>query len=294
VKNRRKETLTAYMFLLPSLLGFLIFLAFPIVFSFILSFTDWDLVSGFNNIRFVRFQNYIDLMQDQNVKKALYNNFMYVITVVPSTIAIALGIAVLLNDKVYFKGVLRLMFFTPYITSIVAVSVVWLSLYNPSRGPINQFLTLIGIEKPPRWLADPKTALASISVVMVWMGIGYCMVIYMAALQNIPQCLYDAAEVDGAVGFKKFIYITWPMLSSTTFMLVVTRIIISFEVFGVINVMTGGGPMKSTTVLVYEIYQQSFKYYRFGYASSIAWVLFTIIFIVTVVQWIGQKKWVHE
>jgi multiple sugar transport system permease protein len=126
------------------------------------------------------------------------------------------------------------------------------------------------------------------------MGIGFCMVLYLAALQNIPVSYYEAAELDGTTELGKFIHITLPLLSSTTFMLFITRLITSFEVFGIISVMTGGGPVKSTTVLVYEIYIQSFQYYKFGYASAIAWLLFFIIFTVTVLQWVGQKKWVHE
>ena len=125
-------------------------------------------------------------------------------------------------------------------------------------------------------------------------GLGYCMVLYLAALQNIPASYYEAAQIDGAEGFQRFRYITLPLLSPTTFMLLITRLITSFEVFGLISVMTGGGPVKSTTVLVYEIYTQSFQYYRFGYASAIAWLLFAIIFAVTAVQWIAQKKWVFQ
>jgi multiple sugar transport system permease protein len=294
MKRKKKEALTGYLFLLPSLFGFIVFLAFPIIFSLVLAFTDWNLYSGLKDINFIGIQNFIELFKSQDVLKALYNNLIYTIVVVPVTILISLGVAILLNDKVYFKKPLRLAFFTPYITSIVAVSVIWLALYNPSQGPINQFLISIGIQNPPRWLADTKTALGSITVIMIWLGIGYCMIVYMAALQNIPRPLYEAAALDGANNWKKFRHITWPMMSSTTFMLLITRIITSFEVFSIINVMTGGGPLKSTSVIVYEIYQQSFKFYRFGYASAIAWVLFVIIFIVTAVQWITQKKWVHN
>lgn len=294
MKIKKKQTLTAYLFLLPSLLGFLVFLAFPIVFSLILSFTDWDLVSGLKNIRFTGLQNFVELFKSKDVLKALNNNLVYTVFVVPLTILISLGVALLLNNKVYLKKPLRLAFFTPYITSIVAVSVVWLALFNPSNGPINKFLMSIGIENPPRWLADPKTALGSIIIIMIWIGIGFCMVVYMAALQNIPRSLYEAAELDGAGGWKQFLHVTWPMLSSTTFMLLITRIITSFEVFGVINIMTRGGPLKSTTVVVYEIYQQSFKFYHFGYASALSWVLFIIIFAVTAFQWVAQKKWVHD
>ncbi len=292
--QRTRNTIVGYLFLTPSLIGYVVFLAFPIVFSLIISFTNWDLISGLKNIKFVGFDNFIKMYRDVNVTKALKNNIIFAVTTVPMTIFIALFFAVLLNNKIYCKRMFRLFYFIPYITSITAVSVVWLAMFNPSSGPINTILRSIGVAKPPAWISSPHTALLSIIIVSIWMGIGFCMVLYLAALQNIPVSYYEAAELDGTTELGKFIHITLPLLSSTTFMLFITRLITSFEVFGIISVMTGGGPVKSTTVLVYEIYIQSFQYYKFGYASAIAWLLFFIIFTVTVLQWVGQKKWVHE
>lgn len=294
MKKQMKETLTGYLFLAPSLIGFLVFLVFPIIFSLFISFTDWDLISGFDKMHFIGIQNFVTMFRDTSVVRAMSNNLIFTAVTVPLTIAFALFIAILLNDKVYAKVQFRLAFFIPYITSITAVSVVWLAMFNPASGPINVMLQSMGILNTPKWISSPQTALLSIMIISVWMGTGYCMVLYMAALQNIPQSLYEAAEIDGAVGFRRFWYITRPMLSSTTFMLLITRIITSFEVFGLISVMTGGGPVKSTTVLVYEIYINSFKLYRFGYGSAIAWFLFVVIFLVTAIQWALQKKWVYE
>ena len=294
IKRQTRENIAGYLFIFPSLLGLMVFLVFPIIFSFAISFTDWDLISGFNNTSFIGFKNFIEMFKDENIIKALKNNFIFAVTTVPVTIFIALFIALFLNNGVYFKKFFRLAFFIPYITSITAVSVVWLAMFNPESGPINIILESIGIKEPPRWISSPDTALISVIIVSIWMGIGYCMVLYLAALQNVPSQYYEAAELDGAKGFVKFRYITFPLLSPTTFMLFITRLITSFEVFGVISVMTGGGPVKSTTVLVYEIYTQSFQYYRFGYASAIAWLLFVIIFIATICQWIFQKKWVFS
>ncbi len=291
---KKKDNLTAYMFLAPCLVGFILFLAFPILFSFVLAFSDWDLVSGIRNIHFIGLENFKELFQSDIFYKSLRNNIVYTVTVVPLTIAFSLLIAIILNDKVYLVKPLRLAFFTPFITSIVAISVVWLALYHPTQGPINQFLMALGVENPPKWLSSPKTALGSISVVMIWVGIGYGMMVYMAALKDIPKDLYEAGDIEGAGTWNKFRFITWPMITPTTFFLLITRIITSFEVFGPINVMTGGGPAKSTSVLVFEIYEQSFRFYRLGYGSAIAWVLFIIIFLVTILQWIGQKKWVNE
>ena len=294
MKQRTRDAVAGYLFLAPSLIGFLVFLVFPILFSLVISFTDWDMVSGFGQMNFIGVQNYVDMMQDASVKKALENNVIFAVSTVPTTVILAMFLAILLNDKVYFKGFYRMACFVPYITSITAVSVVWLAMFNPSSGPINEILRSIGIANPPRWISSPQTALLSIIIVSVWMCLGYCMVLYLAALQNIPASYYEAAQIDGAEGFQRFRYITLPLLSPTTFMLLITRLITSFEVFGLISVMTGGGPVKSTTVLVYEIYTQSFQYYRFGYASAIAWLLFAIIFAVTAVQWIAQKKWVFQ
>ena len=294
IKQKTRENIAGYLFISPSILGLMVFLVFPIIFSFFISFTDWDLISGFNNTSFIGFENFVRMFQDENIIKALKNNIIFAVTTVPITIFIALFIALFLNNGVFFKKFFRLTFFIPYITSITAVSVVWLAMFNPESGPINIMLRSLGVENPPKWISSPDTALMSVIIVSIWMGIGYCMVLYLAALQNIPSQYYEAAELDGAKGIRKFRYITFPLLSSTTFMLFITRLITSFEVFGIISVMTGGGPVKSTTVLVYEIYTQSFQYYQFGYASAIAWFLFVIIFFVTICQWIFQKKWVHN
>lgn len=294
IRRQTRENIAGYLFIFPSLLGLMVFLVFPIIFSFVISFTDWDLISGFGNTSFIGFDNFIEMFEDANIITPLKNNMIFAVITVPTTIFIALFIALFLNKGVFFKRFFRLAFFVPYITSITAVSVVWLAMFNPESGPINTILRSIGIENPPRWISSPDTALLSVIIVSIWMGIGYCMVLYLAALQNIPSQYYEAAELDGAKGIVKFKYITFPLLSSTTFMLFITRLITSFEVFGIISVMTGGGPVKSTTVLVYEVYTQSFQYYRFGYASAIAWLLFAIIFIATIIQWIFQKKWVFN
>jgi ABC-type sugar transport systems, permease components len=290
--NRSRETVTGYLFLVPSLAGFFVFLLFPICFSLFLAFCEWDLVSGFRNIRFVGLQNFLDLPQDKIFLSSLKNNFIFTAVTVPLTMAVALFLAILLNGKVYGRNALRLMYFMPYITTIVAVSVVWLQLFHPSQGPINQFLMSIGIEHPPGWLSSPRWALISLVFMMVWSGLGFDLIIYLAGLQGVPKVLYEAAEVDGAGAMRKFFHVTLPMLSPTTFFLFVTRIIHSFEVFAPVNIMTQGGPGDSTSVLVYHMYVQAFRFYNFGYGSAIAWVLFLIIFVVTLIQWKRQDRWV--
>lgn len=290
--NPRKEALTGYAFLLPSLLGYVVFLLFPIVFSLVLAFSEWDLVSGLKEIKFVGLDNFIKIWSDETFLISLKNNIIYSVFVVPVTLIISLLIAIILNNKVYARNGLRLVYFLPYITTIVAVAVVWMQLYHPSQGPINQFLMSIGVANPPQWLASPTWALPSLMIMMVWVGLGYDLIVYMAGLQGIPKELYEAAEVDGAGGFRRFLHITIPMLSPTTFFLFITRVIHSFEVFAPVNIMTQGGPGESTSVLVYYIYVVSFNFYKFGYGSAIAWVLFIIIFVITLIQWNRQKKWV--
>ncbi|TBL79354.1 carbohydrate ABC transporter permease [Paenibacillus thalictri] len=290
--NPKKEAAAGVMFLLPSLLGYIVFMFFPIVFSLILSFSEWDLISGLQTIKMVGLENFKQLFQDDLFFHSLKNNFIYAVGVVPVTMIIALLLAVALNRMVYMKGALRLVFFMPYITTIVAASVVWMALLHPSQGPLTQFLHSLGVEHTPQWLGSTTWALPSLMLMMIWNGLGYDLVIYMAGLQGISKELHEAAEVDGATGINKFFYITIPLLSPTTFFLFITRIIQSFEVFGPVNIMTQGGPGDSTSVLVHYIYVVSFQFYKFGYGSAIAWVLFLIIFLITLIQWRQQKKWV--
>ncbi|MCU6712942.1 sugar ABC transporter permease [Paenibacillus sp. J5C_2022] len=288
----RKEHVVGYLFLAPSLIGFAVFLLFPIVFSFVLAFSEWDLVSGLKAITFIGLNNFSEMWSDEWFRVSLKNNFILTALVVPITMIVSLAIAIVLNDKVYGKNMLRLVYFMPYITTIVAAAVVWMALYHPSQGPINQLLLSLGVDNPPKWLASPTMALPSIAIMMIWAGIGFDLIVYMAALQGIPKHLYEAADLDGATGLRRFFHITLPMLSPTTFFLFITRIIHSFEVFTPINIMTEGGPGDATSVLVYQIYKVSFAFYRLGYGSAIAWVLFVIIFIITLIQWKYQNKWV--
>ena len=287
----KKENLYGYIFLLPSLMGLTVFLLFPVLFSLILSFCEWDLISGINSIKFVGLNNFMQLMNDQWFTDSLRNNFIFTIVVVPLTLSAALALALALNSKVFFKEYIRLFYFMPYISNIVAVTVVWMAMFEFSNGPINNMLKSIGIANPPGWLTSPKWALWTIILLVIWHGIGYCMIIYIAALQNIPNELYEACEIDGGSSIAKFLYVTFPMLSPTNFFLFVTRIIVSFQVFTPIKIMTQGGPGSSTTVLVYQIYREAFSFYKMGYASSIAWILFVIIFIITLIQFRQQKSW---
>lgn len=282
---RRKEALVGWLFLMPEIVGMLMLNVFALGFSLYLSFTDWDLLSGISGIKFAGLQNYIHLFQDPTIWKALYNNLVYTVLTVPLPIAIALVLAVVIHSKVYFKDYFKVVFFIPYISSIIAVAAVWSILFHPSLGPVNQFLMDLGVSNPPKWLVDPKTSLISVAIISAWAGLGYTIIIYMAGLSNISEELYEAAEIDGATGMKKFFNITVPMLRPTTFFLLITMLIGSFKVFDIISYLTEGGPDNSSTVIVFRIYQEGFVNYNMGYASAISWLLFAIIGLITAATW---------
>lgn len=274
-----------WLFLTPEIIGMLFLNVFALGFSLYLSLSKWDLLSGVKGIEFIGFGNYAKLFNDPTIWQAVKNNVLYMIMTVPIPIAIALVLAVLIHNSVFFKDYFKVAFFIPYISSIIAVAAVWSALFHPSLGPINQFLMDIGISNPPKWLVDPKTSLLSIAIISSWASLGYTIIIYMAGLTNISNEIYEAAEIDGAGAMKKFFSITVPMLRSTTFFLLITMLIGSFKVFDVIAYLTEGGPNNSSTVLVYRIYEEGFKYYNMGYASAISWLLFAIIGILTAVTW---------
>jgi len=285
----RRNRLIAYGFLFPNLLGFLIFTFIPLLGVFALSFVSWDTS---NPIKFVGLQNYIAMFKDDGFKIAFVNTLYYTLAVVPLTVIISLLLAVILNKGIKGTNFFRLIHYFPYISSMVAVAVVWQFLYQPEMGPINSLLKYFGINNPPRWTASEQWALPAVIIVSVWKSLGYYMIIFLAGLQSIPQQLYEAATIDGASGWQQFWNITLPMISPTTFFAIVISLINSFKVFDQIYIMTKGGPGRATSVLVYYIYQQGFVYFKFGYASAIAMVLFLVILGVTIILYRTQGEWV--
>jgi len=290
-KRKWKKNLIGYLFIAPSLFGFMVFILAPTIFSLYLSFTDWDLFSGLSGIEFIGLGNYIELFQSEIVLKSLFNNIIFAIINVIVIMVISLLLALLLNKNLYGKSFIRGLFFFPYISNMVAICIVWMALFNRDSGPINMFLRTIGINNPPGWLTSTSTALPSIMIVSIWINIGYTMVVYLAGLQNVPKELYESAQIDGANTLQKFRYITIPLLANTTFFVFIITLINSFKVFAPVNIMTQGGPGDATYVLVYYIFISAFRHYRFGYAAAMAWILFIIVFIITIIQWRGQKKW---
>lgn len=281
----------AIFFLAPALGAIFIFFFIPVIAAFIISFTDFDIytLGNFSTLRFVGFDNYIKLLSDELFWTALKNTFYFVFVAGPLSIAVSLGAALLLNSKLTkFKSLFRLAYFLPVVTTLVAVAIVWRFIYHPNFGILNFFLGLIGVN-PIDWLGDPFWAMPSIIIMAVWKNFGYNMIIFIAGLQNIPEELYEAADIEGANGFQKFINITLPMLAPTTIFVSIITMIGYFQLFAEPYVMTQGGPLNKTLSIVQYMYQEGFRWWNMGYSASIAFVLFIIIFIGTLIQFKVQK-----
>lgn len=290
IKSKAKDALYGYLFILPVVAGFIIFLVAPIASAFISSFTNASL---FSKGGFVGFSNYHKLLTGDRVFSiSLRNTAVYAAGMVPLNIALALLMAVLLKQKVRGISFYRTAFFTPVITSVVVWGIIWKFLLGTETGLINLVLRMIGIQGPA-WLYSPSVTMGVVIVVSVLKNVGLNMVIILSALHGVPATYYEAAHIDGANGWHRLTRITVPMISPTIFMLIIITLIGSFKSFGQIYSLTGGGPMNATKVLVYYIYEQAFKYYEFGYASAAAVILFFIILMMTVVQWQMRKRWVH-
>ncbi|QYR22884.1 sugar ABC transporter permease [Paenibacillus sp. sptzw28] len=292
IRHQTRETWMGYLFVGPMLLGLGVFTVLPILATIFLSLTDWNFVSGIDKIKLIGLDNFVQLFKDPIFLQSMKNNFI-LLAVIPVTMIIALLLAIVIDKHVYMKGFFKVVYFMPYISSIVAVAVVYQVLFQPSFGPVNQFLMSIGIDSPPKWLADTKFALVSVMMIQVWVSIGFYLIIYLAGLQNISKDLYEAADIDGATGWRKLISITVPMLSPTSFFLLVTGIIGTFRIFDLISVLTSGGPANSTSVLVYYLYESAFINLKTGYASAMGIILLLVTLIITLLQWAAQKRWVN-
>ena len=286
-KQARRNTLIGWTFILPNFLGFLAFTLIPVTAAFALSFMEW---TSFTAPRWVGLENFQRMFQSDTFWVALRNTVVYALGHVPLTMALALLLAMLLNRKLKGIGFFRVAIFFPYITSLVAVAVVWNTLFSPDTGPINQFLNSIGIAETPGWTSSSDWAMPAVIITSVWRDMGYYMVLYLAGLQAIPSELYEAAEVDGASAWQRFWNVTIPSLRPTTFFVVVMLTVSSFKVFDLIVVMTNGGPGRSTTVLSQLIYQEGIGEGKFGYSSAISLVLFVIVLTVTVLQFKIQQR----
>ncbi|GGG79145.1 carbohydrate ABC transporter permease [Paenibacillus radicis (ex Gao et al. 2016)] len=292
LKRKQREEIAGYLLAGPMLLGLFIFTVIPTLISLVLSFTEWSFIADLQKMKFVGLNNFKQLFDDQVFLTSMRNNLILLL-VVPVQLIVSLVLAVVIERYVYGKGLFKVMFFMPYISSMVAVAIVFQLLFHPSYGPVNETLRSLGIANPPKWLADLHYALPSVMIILIWVGIGFCMVVYMAALNAIPKDLYESADIDGAGVWTRFRRITLPLVTPTTFFLLVTGLISSFKSFDVIKVLTEGGPSYSTSVVTYYLYTTAFENLKTGYASSIAWMLFGCVLLITLIQLYGQKKWVH-
>lgn len=286
----RKDERTAWLFLLPSLVLFLAFTGLPVVVAFFVSFTQWDL---FNPPIFTGLTNYTKLLADPIFGKVMGNTAYFVLLSVPIQMLIGLLCALALNRAIRGQTFFRVAYFLPVVTSTIAAALVWAWLFNANVGLINVLLTLLGVSEPPRWLSSTRWAMAAVIIVSIWQNVGYAVVLFLAGLQNIRADLYDAAAIDGARGWKRLWFITLPLLSPTTFFVLIISIIGSFQVFELVFVMTQAGPANATNTLVYYIYQNGFQFYQMGYASAAAMILFAIVLVMTLIQYALQSRWVH-
>lgn len=280
-----KQSYAGYIFILPALVGTFIFVIIPICCSFMLSFTKWDLL---NDISFVGLQNYKEIFTEQVFLKILLNTFVYAISVTFFGVLIPLVLAYILNNKIRGCEFFKTAYFLPFITPMIVIGVVWEWIFDPNIGILNQLLHL-----HINWLYDTNFAMPALIIVSVWKLIGYNMVIFLSGFGTINNDLFEAAKTDGATGWETFKYVTVPMLSPTIFFVVIITAISSFQVFDLIYVMTQGGPLDSTNVLVYAIYKNAFEYFKVGKASALAYVLFAVILVLTLFQWHIRKKLVY-
>lgn len=291
--SRRKSIsniLWALFFIAPSLIGLSVFLIGPMLASLGLTFLEWDplLPSQFT---FVGMDNYVHLVNDNNFWQALRNTLFFIIGYIPLVIVFGLAVALLLNRGLRGMPFFRGAFFMPVVSAWVAVALLWTWIFNPRFGLVNYLLALIGIEGPA-WLFDPTWAMPAIILTSVWKDIGFVSVLFLTGLQSVPPEYYEAAAIDGAGAWQQFRRITLPLLSPTTFFVLIISLINSFQVFDQVWIMTEGGPAGATSVLVEQIVNNAFRYGRMGYAATISWVLFILVFAVTVIQSRVQKKWV--
>lgn len=281
---------TAWGFLLPNLIGFMVFTFLPVLAALLISFTNWDLLRP---ATWVGIDNYVRLSQDPLFHRVLRNTVVYVLGTVPVQMILALLIALALNQRIPGQTFFRTAYFMPVVASTVAVALVWRWIFHADFGLLNSFLFMIGVTNPPNWLSSTRWALPAIIIMSIWQQIGFSMVLFLAGLQGVPVTLHEAAKIDGASSLQRFWFITIPMLSSTTFFVLVISIINSFQVFDQAFIMTEGGPANATNTLVFNIYRYAFQFFQMGYAAAMAWVLFAIIFVVTLVQFRYQKQWVY-
>ncbi|MEB3236862.1 MAG: sugar ABC transporter permease [Candidatus Sericytochromatia bacterium] len=286
----RSERIWGLLLASPALLIIGIFSMLPTLASFLIGFTDWDLLGA---PRWVGLDNYSSLLADPVFPKVVANTLLFVVLYLVLDLVVALALALALNQKLRGLGFFRTAYFLPVVTSMVAVSIVWEWIFDPRGGALNEVLRWFGAE-PIHWLSDPGTALPALVVMSVWKSLGTNVVLFLAGLQALPGEVLESAEVDGATGWKRFWHITLPLLGPTVLLVGILACIRAFQTFDSVYIMTHGGPRRSTTVIVYWLFQNAFTYFKLGKASALAYMLFGVLAGLTWVQWTLRKRWVHQ
>lgn len=284
------QWLDVFPYLLPTILGFVVFNIGPIIATFVLGLTKWDLLTP---PQWVGLGNYQDMFFSKPLFwRVMRNTIEYTLLYVPLSVILPLLLAVIMNQKLRGIGIFRSAFFLPAVVSTVAIGIVWLWLYHEEFGVFNYALRSVGLDKIP-WLNSPRWAMPALVLMSVWKVLGYNMVIYLAGLQNIPQDYHDAAKIDGAVGWQRFVHITLPLVSPSTFFVLMISLINSFQVFEQTYILTQGGPAYSTLTLSFYIYKEGFQFMHMGYAAALATIMFIILMIFTFFHLRLQHRWVH-
>lgn len=289
---QRKENITGYAFITPYVLLFLVFTGIPFICSIVFSFTNMTYISKLANLKFIGFANFIKMFQSPEVMAALGRTFIYSLVYVPAIMVAGFVLAMIVNKGIHWKGAIKGMVFLPYVSNMVAVAVVFKILLGQS-GPFYQIMQFLGVENPPLLLLSDKFALPTVALIAVWKGVGLNMITYLGALQNVPTELDEAAQIDGANKWQRIKNVVIPMISPTTFFLIISSIITSLQNFTVIQSLTEGGPGQSTTVMALSIVRTAFVQNNTAFASAQAMVIFLIVMIITLIQWREQKKWVN-
>jgi len=288
--TRLRRWLPALLFLLPAIVGLLVFRLIPIGWAFALSFTDWRI---FDEVRWVGLDNYAHILNSPISREVLANTLWFTAMYVPGVMIVSVTLAVLLNNSLRSSAFFRGAFFLPYITATVAITLAWRWIFSTRFGLLNHLMTSVGLEGQA-WLADPAWALPAVAIVSIWKDAGFYMILLIAGLQTIDPGLYEAGRVDGARAFRRFYAITLPLLSRSLFFVLILALVRSTQTFEITYALTNGGPNRASTTLAFYIYQNAFVHFEMGYASALAYVLCFVIGLITLLNFYLRRRWVHE
>ncbi len=294
-RSSLREGRTALLFVAPFFLGFVVFNLLPMLYSLFLSLVNFNSFTEVKTDEFYGVRNYARAFADRLAMASFGRSFYFSFVYVVGIIALSFLTALLLNRKLFWRTASRTMIYMPYVANVVAIGIVWAIVLNPFQGPINTLLKLLGVPEArlPQWLTGVRSALPTIAGIKVWQNLAFQTIVFLAALQDVPRELYECAEIDGATGWRMLVRITLPLISPTTFFLVVVTVIGSFNSLALVKSLTNGGPGSASRIITLFIYEQAAKYSYYSYANALACLLFLFILVVTLLQWKAQKRWVH-